>query len=102
MRFRFLLVAFAGSAFPHLAMSASSNTSVVHTITVGNLNANVFSPNVVQANVGDIVSFQFYPANHSVAKSQYGYPCIPYEDVGPGRTGWFSGFQPVAAVTNNV
>lgn len=50
------------------------------------------------ANVGDTIEFQFYPTNHSVIRSEYGYPCVPYEDTGVDKVGFFSGFKPVDAI----
>ena len=56
-----------------------------------------YQPNSIVAAVGDIVSFQFYPSNHSVIRSAYGYPCIPIEDVPSDTpTPFFSGFFPVS------
>jgi hypothetical protein len=49
--------------------------------------------------------YRFYPLNHSVARAGFGnqLPCIPYEDDGPPNlVGFWSGFQPVAAVLSNV
>ncbi|KUJ22417.1 uncharacterized protein LY89DRAFT_714223 [Mollisia scopiformis] len=60
-----------------------------------------FTPPTVTANVGDIVEFRFYPQNHSVARADFETPCIPYEDTGPGRVGFWSGFQPIAVVLSN-
>jgi hypothetical protein len=62
----------------------------------------VFSPNQLTASVGDVVEFWFYPQNHSVARSDYKSPCIPYEDTGVGRQGFWSGFHPVAVVLSDV
>ncbi|KAK5120465.1 hypothetical protein LTR85_006120 [Meristemomyces frigidus] len=79
--------------------SSSSPTSTdgeitIHTITVGEVE-NQFSPDNITATPGDIVTFVFYPSNHSVIQSVYGYPCIPSEDV-TDQQGFFSGFQPIA------
>ena len=38
--------------------------------------------------MGDVVQFQFLPANHSVAQSSFGAPCQPLA----GGAGFFSGF----------
>lgn len=48
------------------------------------------------------IEFIFYPANHSVIRAEYGYPCVPYEIHGVGREGFDSGFHPVRAITNDV
>ena len=81
--------------------NSTDDGPTIHLITVGK-GSNSFVPNNVVAAVGDVISFSFYPLNHSVVKAQYGYPCVPYEDLGPNREGWFSGFHPVPVVTANV
>jgi hypothetical protein len=45
-----------------------------------------------------LAEYQFYPQNHSVVRALYGYPCIPYEDTGVDRIGFFSGFMPVDTI----
>ncbi|OCL13694.1 hypothetical protein AOQ84DRAFT_92228 [Glonium stellatum] len=65
-----------------------------HSIAVGQLE-NRFSPDNLNASVGDVVKFSFFPSNHSVARAEYLIPCIPYEDTGTGKVGFFSGFVPV-------
>ncbi len=62
---------------------------------------NTFVPDVVLAEAGDTILFQFYPTNHSVIRAEYGYPCIPYEDTGVDKVGFFSGFKPVDAILPN-
>src|ERR1700733_7460203 len=42
--------------------------------------------------------YQFYPTNHSVVRAEYGFPCIPYEDTGVDKIGFFSGFKPVDTI----
>jgi len=50
-----------------------------------------------------IAEYRFYPQNHSVARAAFGpNPCIPYELTGPGRVGFWSGFEPIALVLSNV
>ncbi|KAF2716813.1 hypothetical protein K431DRAFT_234530 [Polychaeton citri CBS 116435] len=81
--------------------TTQSGEITIHTITVGK-QKDTFIPNSIQANPGDIVSFEFWPSNHSVIRSEYGYPCIPYEDIESSSTysGFYSGFQPVANETS--
>jgi len=72
----------------------------VHEVTVG-ANGNKFDPNIVYAQPGDIVSFIFYPSNHSVIRTAYtgqkfnsessGNPCVPIEELDPEAQGFFSG-----------
>jgi hypothetical protein len=49
-----------------------------------------------------ITEYRFYPQNHSVARAAFTQPCIPYEDTGPNKVGFWSEFQPVALVLSNV
>jgi hypothetical protein len=104
--------------------STSSAAAQTHTISVG-LADHKFRPESTNANVGDVseyhighikrvsnsmctcevytdlpqtIEFAFYPLNHSVVRAEYGYPCIPYEMTGQGKTGFFSGFKPVDSV----
>jgi hypothetical protein len=53
---------------------------------------------VTLAEVGDVIQFEFYPTNHSIVRAEYEYPCIPYEDTGVNKFGFFSGFKPVDAI----
>jgi len=61
-----------------------------------------FEPNEIQANVGDLVQFQFWPQNHSVVQASFADPCIPLEQSSSanGTEGFYSGFMPVAAGSN--
>ncbi|KAH7313833.1 Cupredoxin [Stachybotrys elegans] len=61
----------------------------VHVVTVGE-GGLVFNPPEVQAAVGDVVEFHFYPMAHSVAQSSFDMPCQPLN-----TTGFFSGPVPV-------
>lgn len=56
---------------------------------------NTGQPNSIVAAVGDIVSFQFYPLNHSVIQAKYGYPCVPIDAIDPGESMFYSEFFPV-------
>lgn len=80
--------------------ATSSAPAQTHTISVGI--DHKFKPDVTQAEIGDIINFQFFPPNHSVVRAEYEFPCIPYEMTGRGKIGFFSGFRPVDAVLNNV
>lgn len=72
------------------ASGSSSTSPTVHTVLVGNAGYR-FQPNITYANPGDVVSFVFYPSNHSVIRAAEGFPCVPYEYTYPGRTGFYSG-----------
>lgn len=85
------------------SLSPSATTSSVqqtHTISVGN-GDHKFNPSVTQASVGDLIEFDFFPPNHSVVRAEYKFPCIPYEDTGIDKVGFFSGFHPVDVLLSN-
>ena len=78
--------------------STVENEITVHTITVGE-EQHFFTPNSINALPGDIVTFRFWPGNHSVIRSEFGYPCIPYEELGDsGKAGFYSGVHSPEAV----
>jgi len=58
----------------------------------------VFDPSQVEAAVGDLIQFQFYPRNHSVVRAAFADPCIPIEQSSSanGTEGFYSGFMPVS------
>ena len=59
--------------------STSTSTGVsTHTIQVGpKVSPHAYVPHTITANVGDVLVFEFYPTNHSVAKADYLAPCVP-------------------------
>lgn len=87
----------ATSSSSTAASKTSSTASATHTVAVGADGFN-FSPSQLNASVGDIIEYRFYPQNHSVARAAYGQPCIPYEYTAAGRIGFWSGFFPVQLV----
>jgi plastocyanin len=77
----------------HIAASGTT----VHVVKVGNANGTLaFSPNSITAAVGEMVQFQFAPANHTVTQSTFDQPCQPIA-LNSNVTGIYSGFMPVAA-----
>ncbi|KAF2099142.1 hypothetical protein NA57DRAFT_76374 [Rhizodiscina lignyota] len=72
--------------------------SAVHKVTVGNGGFRYF-PNVTHAKVGDIITFEFFPTNHSVYRAVYtdspdcpgGYcnPCVPANLYFPDEKNFF-------------
>ncbi|KAK6497405.1 hypothetical protein TWF481_011814 [Arthrobotrys musiformis] len=88
-------------AFAALAsfVSAQSDQVKVHVVqALAKDGKPVFEPAEIQAEVGDLIQFQFHPMNHSVVRASFADPCIPIEDsaAGNGTVGFFSGFMPVA------
>jgi len=81
----------ATGAINSTTLSVEEGEITVHTIEVSNT-THYFTPNSINALPGDIVTFKFWPGNHSVIRADYGYPCIPYEDVEEnGEGGFYSG-----------
>jgi plastocyanin len=75
-------------------MSTASPT--VHIVAAGQ-GTFMYSPNKINANVGDIVSFQFYPTNHSVVQGVYCgdtegscNPCVPIDLIDNNVKGFAS------------
>ncbi|KAF7594867.1 hypothetical protein BBP40_007901 [Aspergillus hancockii] len=50
---------------------------VVHRVAVGHQNAPAFSPNRLNANIGDRIIFEFHNHNHTLTQSSLGEPCSP-------------------------
>ncbi|KAI6780683.1 uncharacterized protein J7T54_001187 [Emericellopsis cladophorae] len=63
-------------------------TGVTHTVVAGQGGLN-FEPANVVAQVGDIIQWDFLPANHSVVQSNFADPCQPLAD----GSGFFPGFE---------
>jgi plastocyanin len=72
------------------ASTSATSTPKVHTVEVGPGGQFGYVPNNLTADVGDIVSFLFYPTNHSVVRGEYFSncgsancnPCVPREMYG--------------------
>ncbi|MCJ1335636.1 hypothetical protein MMC09_000908 [Bachmanniomyces sp. S44760] len=78
--------------------AAPTSSTTVHVVKVSDKGGDLkFIPDVIQANPGDMVQYQFYPKNHSVVESTFANPCVPINNIQPNVTGFFSGFMPVAA-----
>jgi plastocyanin len=81
-----------------LLPSTVENEITVHTITVGE-KQHYFTPNSINALPGDIVTFKFWPGNHSVIRAEFGYPCVPYQELRDSDSpGFYSGVQSPDAI----
>ncbi|KAJ7503374.1 hypothetical protein B0H11DRAFT_1853583 [Mycena galericulata] len=82
----------------HTTSSPSHTSSpVTHVIQVG-LNGLTYTPSNITAAVGDIVTFEFHPKNHTVTQSSFQNPCKALAETSTtGQIGFKSGFVPVAA-----
>ncbi|KAJ4475798.1 Cupredoxin [Lentinula aciculospora] len=79
------LVGISLAAIPPVVRSATID------VTVGGPNGTVaYSPEYVNASIGDVVRFTFEQKNHTVTQSSFASPCSPL------ASGFDSGFVPVA------
>jgi len=90
MRFSTAVVALASI----VAISAQQTFTVV----VGGNSTLTYTPDTVNASVGDTVSFQFQTKNHTVTQSTFAAPC---QIMTTPAAGVDSGFMPVAAGTTS-
>lgn len=66
-------------------------------VRVGSMNGSLaYYPNNLVAAKGDMVQFQFAPANHTVTQSTFDNPCAPIASHS-NITGLSSGYMPVSA-----
>lgn len=79
----------ASAAIVALASQASAETIKVD---VGPNGQFAFKPNNIKARIGDVLSFNFHPLNHSVVMGDFANPCAPAK-----TGGFFSGFMPVSS-----
>ncbi|KAB5539211.1 hypothetical protein GE09DRAFT_310195 [Coniochaeta sp. 2T2.1] len=79
-----------------------SNTGVPTQTIAAGAEGFKFTPNNINATVGSILEFRFYPGGHTVARADFGFPCIPYEDLGVNRVGFFSGQISPQVISNNL
>ncbi|RPA94881.1 hypothetical protein L873DRAFT_1813697, partial [Choiromyces venosus 120613-1] len=78
------------------ANSGSGGNSTNYIVAVGKAD-HKFTPDIVIANPGDTVSFQFYPLNHSVVRMDPEYPCKPWEKIHKDGVALWSGFKAMDA-----
>ncbi|KAJ7496926.1 hypothetical protein FB451DRAFT_1549945 [Mycena latifolia] len=99
----------AVSALVASALSQSSTSlspaQITHVITVSNnLTAsngtNVFSPQVVNASLGETVLFNFTQGNHSATQSTFAVPCVPAHDTNSTINGFDTDLRPAGNGTS--
>ncbi|KAJ7244133.1 hypothetical protein B0H12DRAFT_1236181 [Mycena haematopus] len=91
-------------------VAAQSSTSlapaqITHVITVSNNQSatngtNVFSPQVVNASLGETVFFNFTQGNHSATESTFASPCIPAHDTNSTINGFDTNIRPAGNATS--
>ncbi|KAI2616687.1 hypothetical protein GGS26DRAFT_578008 [Hypomontagnella submonticulosa] len=98
MKSLLLLIAVAATISPIFAQTPTkedgetvtdSTSAVTHTVRVGLQHD--FEPDVIKANPGDTIRFNFYPKNHSVVRADFKKPCIPWELTNDPAQSFFSG-----------
>jgi len=76
--------------------AGNSPPPVTHCVDVSNDAAGLlYDPPYISAALGDIVSFTFYPKNHTVTQSTFEAPCTPLDG------GTDTGFVPVPLGTDD-
>ncbi|KAF2791516.1 Cupredoxin [Melanomma pulvis-pyrius CBS 109.77] len=80
-----------GNATSAYYPSATNSPSPVQTVSVGK-GGLIFTPDTIVAKVGEEITFQFFPKNHSVVQADFNNPCNPAAGLGS----IFSGFIPSA------
>lgn len=60
-------------------LSTGTGTSYgkIHHVTVGAQGLNLYSPNQLNASIGDTIRFNFLAKNHTVTQSDFNTPCTP-------------------------
>jgi plastocyanin len=80
---------------------ASPSGNTIEVIVGGNGTLS-FSPSRVSASPRDTIKFVFQAKNHTVTQSSFSAPCMPLTNATTGtRTGFNSGFMPVASGTSD-
>ncbi|KAG6852541.1 hypothetical protein C0991_011057 [Blastosporella zonata] len=70
---------------------------VNHMISVG-VDGLTYTPANISASIGDTVTFEFYPANHTATQSSFLNPCQALSETSTtGQVGFKSDFMPVSA-----
>ncbi|KAH6604684.1 hypothetical protein Trco_006391 [Trichoderma cornu-damae] len=83
--------------FTSLAVAALSAVASAKTIRVDVGQSGLsFSPDDIQANIGDILEFHYHAINHSVVAADFANPCKP-----KAQGGFYSGFFPTSSGEND-
>jgi len=92
-------------ALPILVSTVLAANTVVNVGAFANGTAGlIFDPSSITAAIGDTVTFQFHPKNHTVTQSTFANPCtiMPPNATSGAPGGINSGFMPVAAGTTTL
>jgi plastocyanin len=83
----------SGSVESPTATPTSSGEPTVHSIKAGAGGFKFTPQELHNVSVGDIVQWEFYPPDHSVARAEFGSACVPYEYTGKDKVGFWSETQ---------
>ncbi|KAM0137334.1 hypothetical protein ACHAP3_004141 [Botrytis cinerea] len=78
---------------PSYSTGTDESYGKIHHVTVGDKGLNVYSPDQINANIGDIIQFGFLARNHTVTQSNFKTPC----NFNDGFDTGFNQFNPVNA-----
>jgi plastocyanin len=87
-----------GLALNHLVEGQAAPK--VHLIKAGAGGFKFTPQQLLNVRVGDVVTFEFYPPDHSVAQAEYGDACVPYELSHSDKVGFWSETQNVSSVAD--
>jgi len=65
----------ATSTINSAAMATQNAAAATHTVIVGG-SSKVYTPDTIEANVGDMVIFEFHEQNHTATTSAFTSPCV--------------------------
>ncbi|KAH7089893.1 hypothetical protein FB567DRAFT_590684 [Paraphoma chrysanthemicola] len=86
-------VPIAAAATTTTTAQGASSTPQVHIIKAGAGGFKFEPQQITNVAIGDVVSFEFYPPDHSVARAEFGSACVPYEYSHRDKKGFWSGTQ---------
>jgi len=75
------------------ATPTSSGEPTIHSVKAGAGGFKFTPQELHNVSVGDIVQWEFYPPDHSVARAEFGSACVPYEYTGKDKVGFWSETQ---------
>lgn len=87
------------SSTPVIARQSAAPSPKTWLIKVGAGGFKFSPPSISNVSIGDIITWEFYPKDHSVARAEFGSACVPYETTGRDRTGFWSETQWVNSAT---
>lgn len=97
MKFTSALVAFA-TILPALAANITVTVGASQNGTTGL----IFDPQVITAQVGDLINFEFRGGNHTVTQSSFANPCTQQFNTVTQQNGFSSPFMPFDATSGQI